>query len=200
MDESETTASAAETAAATAKAQETASAQPAAGTAAPTVMVEEKALAGETLELNKIQDLDPDAFEALCQRLNFRAQPGRTHHQHIFDLVRFALARGCTATVEGFIEQTSENFAMLRAPRLNFLPVPEDVFVPRVVLQLYKLRAAQRITGTVRLPRRTSREASFKRRTGRSSRVRSSRPSSMSWKSILVRVLRSVPCSSAMAI
>ena len=67
--------------------------------------------------------------------------------------MRFALARGCTATVEGFIEQTSENFAMLRAPRLNFLPVPEDVFVPRVVLQLYKLRPAQRIAGTVRLPR-----------------------------------------------
>jgi transcription termination factor Rho len=153
MDESETTASAAETAAATAKAQETASAQPAAGTAVPTVMVEEKPLAGETLDLNKLQELDPEGFDAVCGRLNFRPQPGRTHHQHIFDLARFALARGCTATVEGFIEQTSENFAMLRAPRLNFLPVPEDVFVPRVVLQLYKLRPAQRIAGTVRLPR-----------------------------------------------
>ena len=114
---------------------------------------EEKPLAGETLDLDKIQDLDPEGFDALCQRLNFRPQPGRTHHQHIFDLVRFALARGCAATVEGLIEQTSENFTMLRSPRLNFLPVPEDVFVPRVVLQLYKLRPAQRITGTVRLPR-----------------------------------------------
>jgi transcription termination factor Rho len=153
MDESETTASAAETAAATAKAQETASAQPAAGTAVPTVMVEEKPLAGETLDLNKLQELDPEGFDAVCGRLNFRPQPGRTHHQHIFDLARYALARGCTATVEGFIEQTSENFAMLRTPGLNFLPVPEDVFVPRVVLQLYKLRPAQRIAGTVRLPR-----------------------------------------------
>ena len=137
MDESETTPPVEATAAVT-----TAPAAP-----------DEKPLAGETLDLNKIQDLDPEGFDALCQRLNFRPQPGRTHHQHIFDLMRFALARGCTATVEGFIEQTSENFAMLRAPRLNFLPVPEDVFVPRVVLQLYKLRPAQRIAGTVRLPR-----------------------------------------------
>ncbi len=144
MDESETTSTEAEGADATSKA---------ADTATTATAVEEKPLAGETLELNKIQDLDPGAFDTLCQRLNFRAQPGRTHHQHIFDLARFALARGCTATVEGFIEQTSENFAMLRSPSLNFLPVPEDVFVPRVVLQLYKLRPAQRITGTVRLPR-----------------------------------------------
>ena len=137
MDESETTPPVEETAAVT---------------TAPAA-TEEKPLAGETLDLNRIQDLDPEGFDALCQRLNFRPQPGRTHHQHIFDVVRFALARGCTVTVEGFIEQTSENFAMLRAPRLNFLPVPEDVFVPRVVLQLYKLRPAQRIAGTVRLPR-----------------------------------------------
>ena len=123
MDESETTPPVEETAAVT---------------TAP--VAEEKPLAGETLDLNKIQDLDPEGFDALCQRLNFRPQPGRTHHQHIFDVVRFALARGCTVTVEGFIEQTSENFAMLRSPRLNFLPVPQDVFVPRVVLQLYKLR------------------------------------------------------------
>ncbi len=137
MDESETTPPAEETAAVT---------------TAPAA-TEEKPLAGETLDLNKLQDLDPEGFDALCQRLDFRPQPSRTHHQHIFDLIRFALARGCTATVEGFIEQTSENFAMLRSPRLNFLPMPEDVFVPRVVLQLYKLRSAQRIAGTVRLPR-----------------------------------------------
>jgi transcription termination factor Rho len=105
------------------------------------------------LDLNEIQVLGPEEFHALCRRFDFRPAPGRSHHQHIFDLFRYALARGNTVMAEGFIEQTSESFAMLRSPRLNFLPVPEDVFVPRAILELYHLRPAQRIAGPVRLPR-----------------------------------------------
>jgi len=120
--------------------------------ATATTAVEEKPYV-EALDINKLQAMTPEEFEALCERFSFRPQLARTHHQHIFDIVRYALARGSTVTVEGFVEQTSENHAMMRAPALNFLPVPEDVFIPRVVLQLYKLRAAQRIAGTVRLPR-----------------------------------------------
>ena len=107
----------------------------------------------EALDLNEIQALGPEEFEAVCRRFNFRLQPGRTHHQHIFDLLRYALARGSTVTTEGFIEQTSESLAILRSPRLNFLPVPEDVFIPRAIMQQFYLRPAQRVAGRVRLPR-----------------------------------------------
>ena len=47
----------------------------------------------------------------------------------------------------------SDAFAMLRWPRLNFLPVPEDVCVPRAVIEQYPLRPGQQLTGTIRLPR-----------------------------------------------
>ena len=107
----------------------------------------------EALDINELQALGPEEFDALCARLNFRVQPGRTHHQHILDMVRYALARGGTVTVEGFIEQTSETFAILRSPGLNFLPVPEDVCVPRAMMQQFHLRPAQRVAGRVRLPR-----------------------------------------------
>jgi transcription termination factor Rho len=145
MEESENTKADAEAEATTANAAAKAATMEAADTAAATP--------AEPLDMNKLQAMTPEEFEALGQRFSFRPQPTRTHHQHIFDIVRYALARGSTVTVEGFVEQTSENYAMLRAPALNFLPVPEDVFIPRVVLQLYKLRPALRIAGTVRLPR-----------------------------------------------
>ena len=41
---------------------------------------------------------------------------------------------------------------MLRWPKLNFLPVPEDVAVPRQLIEQYDLRPGQKIAGTVRLP------------------------------------------------
>ena len=110
-----------------------------------------------TLDINELQALGPEEFEALCRQFEFRVQPARTHHQHIFDLVRYALARGSTVTAEGFVEQTSDSFAMLRSPRLNFLAVPEDVCVPRALIQQFHLRPAQRVAGRVRLPRERER-------------------------------------------
>src|SRR5262249_1715687 len=51
-----------------------------------------------------------------------------------------------------FLDQVSDSFAMLRWPKLNFLPVPEDVAVPRTFIEQYHLRPGQKIAGTVRLP------------------------------------------------
>jgi len=42
---------------------------------------------------------------------------------------------------------------VLRWPRLNFLPVPEDVGVPRALTQKFHFRLGQKIKGTLRLPR-----------------------------------------------
>src|SRR5439155_5916092 len=45
-----------------------------------------------------------------------------------------------------------DSFAMLRWPKLNFLPLPEDVAVPRALIEQHHLRPGQKIAGTVRLP------------------------------------------------
>jgi transcription termination factor Rho len=41
---------------------------------------------------------------------------------------------------------------MLRWPKLNFLPVPEDVCVPVPVIEQYHLRPGQELSGIIRLP------------------------------------------------
>jgi transcription termination factor Rho len=45
-----------------------------------------------------------------------------------------------------------DSFAMLRWPKLNFLPVPEDVCVSRALIEQHHLRPGQKIAGTVQLP------------------------------------------------
>src|SRR5206468_11820889 len=63
-----------------------------------------------------------------------------------------AISSGATVTAEGFLDQVGDSFAMLRWPKLNFLPVPEDVAVPRTLIEQYNLRPGQKVAGTVRLP------------------------------------------------
>ena len=54
---------------------------------------------------------------------------------------------------EGFLDQVGDSFGLLRYPELNFLPVPQDVYVPRAAMELYHLRPGQKLAGKLRLPR-----------------------------------------------
>src|SRR5438552_8180575 len=106
-----------------------------------------------TLDLNELQALGPAEIEKLCRDLELRVHPGRTRHQHILDLIRTALGLGISVTAEGFFDQAADSLGVLRWPQLNFLPVPEDVGVPRALAQKFHFRPGQKIKGTLRLPR-----------------------------------------------
>ena len=105
------------------------------------------------LDLNEMQKHSSDELKSLANEFDLHLHPTRSTHQHIVDLAREALHRGGTVTAEGFLDQVSDSFGMLRYPALNFLPVAEDVCVPRAIVQQFHLRPGQRLAGTLRLPR-----------------------------------------------
>jgi transcription termination factor Rho len=105
-----------------------------------------------TLDLNQLQESSAEELEALARELDVYLHPARSRHQHILDIIRAALANGDTVSAEGFLDQAGDSFAMLRWPRLNFLPVPEDVCVSRALIEQHGLRPGQKIAGTVQLP------------------------------------------------
>ncbi len=99
-------------------------------------------------ELEKLDDLLP-----IARDFNLHLHPARTRHHHILDIARAALGRGATVTADGFLDQVGDSFGLLRYPELNFLPVPEDAYVPRAATELYRLRPGQKLCGKLRLPR-----------------------------------------------
>jgi transcription termination factor Rho len=105
-----------------------------------------------SLDLNELQESSGEKLEVLARDLDVYLHPVRSRHQHILDIIRAALASGATVTAEGFLDQVGDSFAMLRWPKLNFLPVPEDVCVSRALIEQHHLRAGQKIAGTVQLP------------------------------------------------
>ena len=105
-----------------------------------------------SLDLNELQEFSDKKLKALARDLDLHLHPARSRHQHILDIVRSAIGGGAVVSAEGFLDQVSDSFAMLRWPKLNFLPVPEDVAVSRNLIEQYDLRPGQRVAGTVRLP------------------------------------------------
>ncbi|MGI8432959.1 MAG: transcription termination factor Rho [Chthoniobacterales bacterium] len=105
------------------------------------------------LTLQALQELEPAALHALFDQLDVAINYGHDRHQQIFDLIRQGIPRGLCVTVDGFLEQPNDGPAVLRSPRLNFLPLPEDVGVAHYLIRQFSLRPGQRLEGTVRPPR-----------------------------------------------
>src|SRR5437879_1648502 len=99
------------------------------------------------LSLNELQSLSPEDLESRAHEFDLHLHPARSRHHHIVDLARAALGRGATVMAEGFLDQVGDSFGLLRYPELNFLPVPQDVYVPRAAIELYNLRPGQKLAG-----------------------------------------------------
>jgi transcription termination factor Rho len=108
--------------------------------------------AARALDLNQLQELSVKELKGLARDFDLHLHPARSHHQHVLDVIRAALSTATTVTAEGFLDQVNDSFAMLRWPKLNFLPVPEDVSVPRGLIDQYHLRPGQKLAGIIRLP------------------------------------------------
>jgi transcription termination factor Rho len=120
---------------------------------AATAATEEKGASPARTELN-INELEKtDDLLRVAHDFDLHLHPARTRHYHILDICRAALGQGGTVTAEGFLDQVGDSFGLLRYPELNFLQVPEDVYVPRAAIELYRLRPGQKLSGKLRLPR-----------------------------------------------
>ena len=102
------------------------------------------------VELNALQVLPTARLGELAVEMGVRNHPPRGRHALVFELVRAYLARGVRVTADGVLELGTEPFGFLRWPEYNFLPCPEDLYVPATLVRQYGLRAGQRLTGTLR--------------------------------------------------
>src|SRR3954470_22101965 len=103
--------------------------------------------------IRDLQKLSSEQLEAFARKADIHLYPGRSRHFHILDVIKVALQRGGTVTVDGFLDDQGDAGPVLRSPEVNFLPGPEDVSVPRGLVQKLQLRPGQHLAGTVRLPR-----------------------------------------------
>ena len=70
----------------------------------------------------------------------------------VMDQIRHHLAQGDRVEAEGIIEFDNNQRAVIRWPKFHFLPCPEDVLVPNVLLAPHRLQAGQLLKVIVRNP------------------------------------------------
>ncbi len=110
----------------------------------------------EALVLNDLQASPLPRLMELAEKYGLRLGHERSRHQVIFELLRRLLQLGTSVEADGILEMTnSDQQGLLRWPRYNFAPCPEDVYVGPTIVKPHRLRASQRLRVSLRPPRDT---------------------------------------------
>lgn len=89
----------------------------------------------------------------LAETLPLRIPAFAGKSEVVFEILAYYAAEGCLLEAEGVIDQTKENFAMLRDPKRSFKSSPDDFYLPSHLLKQYSLRPGQLVRCTLRPPR-----------------------------------------------
>lgn len=85
--------------------------------------------------------------------LGLRVGGSRSKHQLVFEILVFYSRRGTIIEATGILELTKEGAGVVRDEKYNFMPYPDDIFMPMAVVRRFQLRPAQQVTVTIRAPR-----------------------------------------------
>ena len=106
-----------------------------------------------SIDINQFRLKPLAELQALAEASRARIQGGIPKSQLVYELLCFYGHAGSGLVCEGVLEQSKENFAMLRDPERSFRPSPDDIHLGTNLLRELGLRIGQLVKVRVRAPR-----------------------------------------------
>src|SRR3989475_12201890 len=97
---------------------------------------------------NNITDL-----AKIAKDLNIPGASGMRKQELIFQILRAQTEKSGLIFSEGVLECLPDGFGFLRAPEYNYLPGPDDIYVPPSQIRRFDLRTGDTVSGQVRPPK-----------------------------------------------
>ena len=106
-----------------------------------------------SIDINQFRLKSLAELQAMAEASPARIQGGIPKSQLIYELLSFFSHEGSGLVCEGVLEQTKDNFAMLRDPQRSFRPSPDDIHLGTNILRDLGLRVGQLVKVRARAPR-----------------------------------------------
>jgi transcription termination factor Rho len=106
-----------------------------------------------SIDINQFRLKSLAELQVLAEASPARIQGGLSKSQLVYELLCYYGHAGAGLVCEGVLEQSKENFAMLRDPQRSFRPGPDDIHLATHMLRDLGLRVGQCVKVRVRAPR-----------------------------------------------
>lgn len=106
-----------------------------------------------SIDINQFRLKSLAELQAMAEAVPARIQGGIPKSQLVYELLCYYGHQGSGLVCEGILEQSKENFAMLRDAQRSFRPGPDDIHLGTHLVRELGLRIGQQIKVRVRAPR-----------------------------------------------
>lgn len=107
----------------------------------------------EKVNLAEFQQQTLAQLYDLGASLGLRVGGSRSKHQLVFEVLVYYSRRGTVIEATGIVEIMKEGHGIIRDSRYNYMPYPDDIFLPAAAVRRYQLRNAQMVKVLARAPR-----------------------------------------------
>jgi len=110
--------------------------------------------------MHHLQDLkakSPTDLIAFAESLGIEDAAGMRKQEIMFTILQRLAEQDQIITGAGVLEVLSDGFGFLRSPEENYLPGPDDIYVPPQIIRKLNLRTGDTLEGEIRAPKETER-------------------------------------------
>src|ERR1700740_856317 len=106
-----------------------------------------------SISLAELKEKNITDLAKIAKELNIPGASGMRKQELIFQILRAQTEKSGLIFSEGVLECLPDGFGFLRAPEYNYLPGPDDIYVPPSQIRRFDLRTGDTVSGQVRPPR-----------------------------------------------
>src|ERR1700704_989962 len=106
-----------------------------------------------SISLAELKEKNITDLAKIAKELNIPGASGMRKQELIFQILRAQAEKSGLIFSEGVLECLPDGFGFLRAPEYNYLPGPDDVYVPPSQIRRFDLRTGDTISGQIRPPK-----------------------------------------------
>lgn len=109
------------------------------------------------MHLHELKAKSPTDLVAYAESLGIEDAAGMRKQEIMFTVLKTLAEQEIAIIGAGVLEVLSDGFGFLRSPEENYLPGPDDIYVPTQLIRKLNLRTGDTLEGEIRAPRENER-------------------------------------------
>jgi transcription termination factor Rho len=105
------------------------------------------------MNLQELKSKKNDELVKMAEKLGVENAASKRSQELVYEILQKLVENNETILATGVLQILPDGFGFLRSPKYNYLPGPDDIYIPPSMIKRFGLRTGQTVTGEIRSPK-----------------------------------------------
>lgn len=105
------------------------------------------------MNLQELKSKKNEELVKMAEKLGVENAASKRSQELVYEILQKLVENKETILATGVLQILPDGFGFLRSPKYNYLPGPDDIYIPPSMIKKFGLRTGQTVTGEIRSPK-----------------------------------------------